>query len=183
MKYIRHNTLIKIKQHLKSGGVIAYATESCYGFGCDPYNYQAINKILKLKKRSKTKGMIMIAGNRNNVANIISTNVYSSEFDNYWPGSYSIILPLTKKLPANLTGKHKTIAVRITRHRQVIQLTKYLRKPLVSTSANLSGMKSIRNFRDCVSRFGKRVLVINGDTNFAKKPSTIIDWNTKKILR
>lgn len=183
MKYIKQLELIKIKQHLKHGGVIAYATESCYGLGCDPFNYKAIAKIIKIKRRSKTKGMIVISGNKQNLSKVVSNKLESKEFDKYWPGSYSIILPTQKTLPKNLTGSHRTIAVRVTRHKQVIQLTKFLGMPLVSTSANLSGMKSIKNYRECVRKFGTKVMVINGDTNFAKKPSTIIDWNTKKILR
>lgn len=183
MKYIKYNQLIKIKQHLKLGGVVAYATESCFGFGCDPFNYKAIVKILKIKQRSKTKGMIMIAGNRKQVRDIIDVDIYSSQFDKYWPGQNSIVLPYKKKLPSNLTGAHKSIAVRITSHKQVIQLTRFLQKPLVSTSANVSGMKSIRSYRECVKQFGKMVLVIDGLTNFAKKPSTIIDLKTNKIIR
>lgn len=183
MKYIKHSELIKIKQHLKNGGVIAYATESCYGLGCNPFNYRAIAKIINIKRRSKTKGMIVISGNKQNLTNIVKVNLDSKDFDEYWPGSYSIILPSQKTLPRNLSGSRRTIAVRITRHKQIIQLTTFLGIPLVSTSANLSGMKPINNYRECMRKFGTKAMVINGDTNFAKKPSTIIDWNTKKILR
>lgn len=183
MNYLNYLQIKKIQQHLKNGGLIAYATESCYGLGCDPFNYKAINKLLKIKHRPKTKGMIVISGNKVNLARVVDYNLASSEFDAYWPGSYSIILPTKPQVPKNLVGSHTKIAVRLTKHKQVTQLTKYLYNPLVSTSANKSGMKSIKNYRDCVHKFGRSVMVIKGITNFAKRPSTIIDWTSKNILR
>ncbi len=184
MKYIRYRQLKQIKHHLKNGGVIAYATESCYGFGCDPFSYKAIAKIIKIKKRSKTKGMIIISGRRDNLTSVTkNVNLFSPDFMQYWPGSYSIILPTNKNLPTNLTGIHQKIAVRVTQHKQVIQLSDFLHMPLVSTSANLSGMKSIKTYKECVRKFGSKVMVIDGYISFAKKPSTIIDWESKKILR
>ena len=184
MKYIKYQQLNKIKQHLKNGGVIAYATESCYGLGCDPFNYQAIAKIIKIKKRSKTKGLIIISGRRDYLTRVTNhIDLFSPDFMQYWPGSYSIILPTSKNLPVNLTGIHKKIAVRVTQHKQVIQLSNFLHMPLVSTSANLSGMKSIKTYKECVRKFGSKVMVIDGYTNFAKKPSTIIDWESRRILR
>ena len=183
MRYIKQAKLQQIKQHIKKGGVIAYATEFCYGLGCDPYNYRAVAKILKIKKRSKAKGMILISAQRNFLNRIVKVDINSAEFNDYWPGSYSIVLPVKKCLPQNLTGIHETIAVRVTRHQQVKQLSNYLHMPLVSTSANISGHKAIRNYRDCVRKFGRSVMVIAGDTNYASKPSTIIDWQTRKILR
>lgn len=183
MNYIGYQQVKKIQQHLKNGGVIAYATESCYGFGCDPFNYNAINKLLKIKQRPKTKGMIVISGNKKILTRIVACDLNNPEFDRYWPGSYSIILPTKDVVPKNLVGKHTKIAVRLTKHKQIIQLSQYLHIPLVSTSANKSGMKAIKNYRECVNKFGKQVMVIKGITNFAKRPSTIIDWETKNILR
>ena len=51
----------RIRKHLQRGGVIAYPTESCYGLGCDPMNPHAVRRVLKLKKRSTSKGLILIA--------------------------------------------------------------------------------------------------------------------------
>lgn len=185
MRLTSHNQLIKVKQHLKKGGVIAYPTESCYGLGCDPKNYKAINKVIRLKGRSKTKGLIVIAGNLRQIYHLtkkLSDNDIS-RLKQYWPGFYSIILPVNHHLPKNLTGKHNKIAIRVTKHNQVQQISNYIKSALVSTSANKSGKQSIKSYRECVQYFGKNVLVIKGDTMFQKKPSTIIDWQTKQILR
>lgn len=185
MRYYSPAKLREIKRHLRNGGVIAYPTESCYGFGCDPFNYLAINKIIHLKGRNKAKGMIVIAGDVNQLQKVINplNENDKSQLTQYWPGFYSIILPVRRQIPRNLIGAHRKIAVRVTRHKLVKQLTNSLNMPLVSTSANKSGHQSIRTYRECVRQFGNQVMVLSGTTNFAKKPSTIIDWESKKILR
>jgi L-threonylcarbamoyladenylate synthase len=185
MRYYSPAKLRQIKRHLRNGGVIAYPTESCYGFGCDPFNYSAINKIIRLKGRNKAKGMIVIAGGVAQLQKVIKplNSTEKPQLTQYWPGFYSIILPVSRQIPRNLIGSHRKIAVRVTRHKLVKQLTCALHMPLVSTSANKSGHQSIKTYRECVRQFGKRVMVLSGATNFAKKPSTIIDWESKKTLR
>lgn len=185
MIFTRHNHLIKIKQHLKNGGVIAYPTESCYGLGCDPKNYKAINKVIRIKCRSKTKGLIVVAGSIQQVRTLvnISSKIDTTILKQYWPGFYSIVLPTNNQLPTNLTGKHHKVAVRVTEHNQIQQICNHSKSALVSTSANKSGKQSIKSYRECIRQFGNQVLVVRGDTLFYKRPSTIIDWQTKQIIR
>ena len=177
--------LRKVKRHLNEGGVIAYPTESCYGFGCDPFNYKAINKVIRIKGRSKTKGLIVIAGAQSQLRGLVNVPNLTNqeELAKYWPGFYSLILPVTRQVPTNLIGKHPKIAVRVSKHQLVKQLCNFLNIPLVSTSANKAGHISIKNYRECQRQFGNQVLVLPGLTKFAKKPSTITDWETRKVLR
>lgn len=185
MRYYSPAKLRQIKHHLQNGGVIAYPTESCYGFGCDPFNFVAINKIIKLKGRNKAKGMIVIAASVNQLQKVIAplNEADKTELTRYWPGFYSIVLPVAQQIPRNLIGTHRKIAVRVTRHKLVKQLTSSLNMPLVSTSANKSGHRSVKTHRECIRQFGKRVMVLSGTTNFARSPSTILDWESKKIFR
>lgn len=187
MKFYSTNLLAKVRAHIKNGGLIAYPTESCYGIGCDPFNRIAIDRVIQIKGRKRSKGLIVIAGSQKQLKDLLSKEALSDsindKFDDYWPGPYSLILPVSNKVPNNLTGKHAKIAVRVTRHKLVQQLSQHLNLPLVSTSANRSGFKSIRTYRECKRQFGKKLMVLPGITNFSKKPSTIIDWETKKVLR
>ncbi|MCC2644848.1 MAG: threonylcarbamoyl-AMP synthase [Burkholderiales bacterium] len=181
-----NNTLLnKIRRHIRGGGVIAYPTESCYGFGCDPFNHRAINQILKIKCRDKAKGLIVVADNINQLNQLIMPLSYNDKLKlkAYWPGFCSILMPSSIKAPKILIGKHKTLAVRVSKHDLIRQLCKFLNMPLVSTSANYSGCESIKTYRECLQQFGKKVMVLPGNTNFAKKPSTIIDWRTGRIYR
>lgn len=183
----KYNAMLlrKAKRHINSGGVIAYPTESCYGFGCDPFNYKAVAKIIKLKGRFKAKGLIVIAGRIEQLKNLTVPFALEDKVSigKYWPGPYSLILPAMPNIPRNLTGSHSKVAVRVTKHVLVRQLCNYLNSPLVSTSANKSGRKSIKTYRECSRLFGNKVLVLPGCTNFAKRPSTVIDWETKEIIR
>ena len=180
-----HKLIQRVKAHLRHGGVIAYPTESCYGLGCDPFNYRAINRIIRIKGRSKTKGLIVIAGKLEHLNKLIQPLPTSSktELAHYWPGVYSLILKVTRKVPRNLIGSHRKIAVRVSQHRPVQQLCRELQQPLVSTSANKTGCKSIKSYRECLRQFGKQVLVLPGLIGLSQKPSTIIDSESKKILR
>ena len=83
-------------------------------------------------------------------------------------GFYSIVLPVAQQIPRNLIGTHRKIAVRVTRHKLVKQLTSSLNMPLVSTSANKSGHRSVKTHRECIRQFGKRVMVLSGTTNLQK---------------
>jgi L-threonylcarbamoyladenylate synthase len=186
MRAYSSQQLRQVKHHLNKGGVVAYPTESCYGFGCDPYNYRAINKVIRLKERAQTKGLIVIAGRIAQIKPLIqplSTADKQTILAKYWPGFYSLLMPITHKVLPNLRGQHSKLAVRVSRHTLVQQLCNFLNIPLVSTSANKSGHISIKSYRECQRLFGKQVMVLPGLTNFAKKPSKIMDWQTKQILR
>ncbi len=184
-KYYKIGLLRRVKAHLKHGGIIAYPTESCYGLGCNPYNYKAINKIFKLKKRNKNKGFIVVAGELKQFNKLIKPMSKSQEkiIKRYWPGPYSIILQTKPSVPHNLTGKFKNLALRVSAQKNIQQLCGFLHYPLVSTSANRSKQVSTKNYRECVKQFGKSVFVLPSLIGFAKKPSTIIDIETNKIFR
>lgn len=185
MNFYSAKLLQKVQAHLRKGGVIAYPTESCYGLGCDPFNYAAINRLIKIKGRSKTKGLIVIAGSTKQLHKLIQpmTNNQQTKLTRYWPGFYSLILRITTKVPRNLIGSHSKVAVRVSAHPPVKQLCHSLNMPLVSTSANKSGHHSIKSYRECQRQFGKKVLVLPGKIGKAKKPSTIIDLDNNITLR
>ena len=173
--------LRQVRSHLKRGGVIAYPTEFCFGFGCDPFNHKAINKIIRLKQRDKKKGLIVIAAKTSQLNSL--TKPLTNEVNQYWPGAFSLVVQAREKVPFNLSGKSRRIAVRVTAHKPVIQLCKYINIPLVSTSANKSGFKPVRTYLEGKRLFGAKVLVLPGTTGFAKRPSVIIDWENHNILR
>lgn len=178
--------LKKIRKHLGQGGVIAYPTESCYGFGCDPFNYQAIKNLLSLKRRNTTKGLIVIASRYPQLTRLVKPLNTADKmyiFNNYWPGPYSLILPVKNNTLPILTGYRDSIALRITNHATVRQLNDYLGMALTSTSANISGYKAIKSYKVAKSLFGKKVMVLPGRIGHNKKPSTIINWATKQIMR
>lgn len=188
MKYYSLSLLKQARKHIQNGGIIAYPTESCYGLGCDPFNYQAVNNLIYLKRRAKAKGLIVIASQINQLEKLIKPLSVKDKIvinSHYWPGPFTLILdcPNNNLIPVLLTGKRNKVAVRVTKHPLVRQLCDFLHQPLVSTSANYSGFRAIKTYVKCFDMFGHRVMVLPGQTSNAKKPSTIIDWASKKILR
>jgi L-threonylcarbamoyladenylate synthase len=176
--------LTALRAHLKRGGVIAYPTESCYGLGCDPRNRVAVQKILRLKRRPWSKGLILVAANLQQIARFIQpvSAAGRATLDQYWPGPYTFLLPASNRAPKLVTGKHKSLAVRISAYPEVARLTRAL-GPLVSTSANVSGAKPVKTYAEAQRAFGQQVRVLPGRIGKRKTPSVIIDLQSGKKLR
>lgn len=174
----------KLRAYLKRGGVIAYPTESCFGLGCDPRHRAAVQKILRLKRRSWRKGLILVAASLGQVRRFIQplTEAEQNTLRQHWPGPYTFLLPASAHAPKGVIGRHRTIAVRISAHPQVAWLTHKL-GPLVSTSANVAGAKPLTRAAAVHSVFGNAVRVLPGRVGKRKQPSVIIDLHSGARLR
>ncbi len=173
----------KIRRHLDSGGVIAYPTESCYGLGCIPENHDAVKSLLKLKKRKKSKGLILIAGNMREIRKYMKHVPEKEILKEYWPGPNTLLIGASRHVPPWIKGKHEKVALRVTAHRDAARLCNAIGCALVSTSANFAGQKPAKSFRECISRFGDRILVVPGRVGKRKNPSTIMDLESGRIYR
>ena len=174
----------ELRAFLKQGGVIAYPTESCFGLGCDPMNRGAVEKILKLKGRGAAKGLILIAANRNQLRPFATRSSIEAAWNKKrWPGPVTWVLPAAKNCPEWLTGGRNTVAVRITAHPQAAALCKQAGMALVSTSANKSGGKPATTTDECHTLFGGQIRVLEGRIGARKRPSTLIDLASGKVLR
>jgi len=177
-----------LRHFLKSGGVIAYPTESIFGLGCDPNNRKAVQRILRLKGRPQRKGLILVADCLNKLQaymaplNDTQTSTMLQSWQNPARG-HTWLAPAARHCPKWLTGKHTTLAVRVSNHALTARLSKESGSALVSTSANRSGCQPAKTTRECYRLFGKQVRVIKGLTGRAKKPSIIQDLASSKIIR
>jgi L-threonylcarbamoyladenylate synthase len=183
MRRYKIGLLRAVYAHIKNGGIIAYPTEHCFGLGCNPYNYRALRKLLHLKKRNKDKGLIIIAANIEQIKRLVVLPDNQLELNKYWPGQNTLLLPVYKPVSKLLIGKHNKLAIRLTNHFVSKQLCKYLRIPLVSTSANRNGLRPHKTYAQAKRLLPQNVIVLNELTMFAKHPSNIIDFATKQQLR
>ena len=173
-----------LRAFLTAGGVIAYPTESCYGLGCDPRNRAAVLRILRLKQRVQRKGLIVIAADAHQLARYVDADaLHAAGQSGHWPGPVTLLLAASKRCPVWLRGQHRTLAVRVTAHPQAAQLCQQAGMALVSTSANRAGAVALKTARDCQRQFGHRVRVIPGKIGAARRPSTILDFATGRLLR
>ncbi|SVD19717.1 uncharacterized protein METZ01_LOCUS372571, partial [marine metagenome] len=100
---------------LELGGVIAFPTEGVWGMGCDPENELAVKKLISLKERSVEKGLILVGGSLEQMEKYVDILKYKSRLMTKWPGAHTWVVP-TKKAPSWITGKHSSVAVRVSDH-------------------------------------------------------------------
>ena len=134
---------------LRNGGVILYPTDTIWGLGCDATDPAAVQKVYDLKHRAEAKSMLIL------VDSPAKLQAYVEEIpDMAWDlielttKPLTIIYPGAKNLAPNLTGDDRTIGIRVTSEEFSKRLCEMFRKPIVSTSANISGEKSPARFSE-----------------------------------
>lgn len=170
------------------GGIIAYPTEAVFGLGCDPDNEQAIKKLLALKKRSKAKGLILLAANYSQVLPYIDDSLIPQDkryaILSRWPGHVTQILPANKNISPLISGDFDTVAIRISNHPDIVKLCQQTGKPIISTSANLSGEPTANTWQEVLQQFPTQLdYILKGQTLGLKKPSTIINAFSGAVIR
>jgi len=170
------------------GGIIAYPTEAVFGLGCDPDNEKALKLLLKLKERPAEKGLILLAGSFEQLLPYINlSNIPEDKLNvilSRWPDGITQLLPKNKKLSPLLSGRFDSIAVRVTSQPDVVALCNQTNKPIVSTSANLSGLDPARTWQALDSIISESVdYIIKGNTLGHTSPSIILDAITNRVIR
>ena len=160
-------------------------TDTVYGLVCRYDSKSAVEKIYKLKKRSRRKPLILLGYNWQALKKFVMLNkIPHSAFripHSKWPGPLTIILPASKKVPSFLNKGFKTIGVRIPNNKFLLNLLKQCPgKVLASTSANVSGKKDVKEISKKVKLFIKAK-----KGGMSGKPSRIIEIKNgkTKILR
>ena len=136
--------ITKALKVLKKGGILLYPTDTIWGLGCDATNSQAIQKIYSIKQRQESKALITLVSDTNMLFQY--TN-YIPQF-NISDQPTTVIYPNVKGLSKNLLPKDRSAAIRIPSDEFCKKLIQEFRKAIVSTSANISGEESPKQFSD-----------------------------------
>jgi L-threonylcarbamoyladenylate synthase len=181
---------------LRQGQVIAYPTEAVFGVGCDPDNQQAIETLLQVKQRAKSKGLILVAADFSQLIPYIAADKLSDgqvqQMLDSWRDSAGVtdkaavtwVVPASKRCIDWLTGQFDTIAVRLCDHPVVQQLCLAFGKAITSTSANLSGLAPCRSTAEVQQQLaGKVAVIVDAPTGGRSVPSEIRDIRTGHIYR
>lgn len=173
-----NDDILKAVEVLRSGGIILYPTDTIWGIGCDATNPAAVQQIYEIKQRQDTKSMLVLMENPNLLNSYISeVPEIAWELIEVADSPLTIIYPGAKNLAANLLANDGSIGIRITSEAFTQQMIQRFRKPVVSTSANISGQKSPRNFGEISDEIKKSVDYIVGyrqDDLSHSNPSSII---------
>lgn len=168
----------KALEVLKSGGIILYPTDTIWGLGCDATNEVAVDKLLKIKNRPTEKSLIVLLDVDSKIQSYVQ-EVPDVAYDliEYTENPLTLVFPGAKNLAANVVNTDGSIGIRIVKHDFCTPLIQRFRKPIVSTSANLSGAPSPKNFDDIADEIKNAVDLIvdwQQDDKKEKKPSTIM---------
>ncbi len=150
--FIMKEEIERAVEVLKQGGIILYPTDTIWGIGCDATNEEAVNKIYKLKNREKGKNLILLVENERRLQNIVEVPTLAWDLIDMSEKPLTIVYDNPKNLPPNLISENNTIGIRLTKDEFCKKLISKLNKPLVSTSANLSGQPSPEKFDSISSK-------------------------------
>ena len=172
---------------LKRNGILIHPTENLYGFGAQIYDISSIQKIIELKHKKKNKkGFVVVVSDYIQLDRLVSrTNKTEKDLmQRFWPGPLTLVLRAKKELWKNPSCYRRKIAIRMVGNDITRAILKEANLPMISTSINISGEKSIndpklieKNFRNDVAG-----MVIDKMNSFGEKPSTIVRVIGKKVF-
>ncbi|HVG13992.1 MAG TPA: L-threonylcarbamoyladenylate synthase [Chitinophagaceae bacterium] len=174
---------------LRNGGVILYPTDTIWGIGCDAMNKEAIDKIFKLKQRDDTKSMIvLVSSERDIIKYVASPDLQVFDYIKTQSRPTTIVFENALGFPGNLVSADGSIAIRIVGDEFCRHLVKRLQRPIVSTSANISGNAAPKLFTDITNDIKDavdHVVKWRRDDQKASSPSQVIRWSDGKpvVLR
>ncbi len=132
---------------IQEGGIILYPTDTIWGIGCEATNTEAIKRIYQLKKRDEAKSMIILLDTENKLESYVKeVPPVAYELIEYAENPLTLVMPGAKNISPALISEDGSIGVRVAKHDFCQQLIQRLRKPLVSTSANISGQAITAKF-------------------------------------
>lgn len=149
MNQIFKNDIEHCLMTLQSGGVILFPTDTIWGLGCDATNEKAVNKILEIKQRHAAQGVIVLLSDMEKIAeyaNPLTTELQEDIQKRAKPTT--IIYTGGKNVASNVLPEDKSLAIRVVKEPFCQELIRQFGKPVVSTSANIHGEPSPKNFTE-----------------------------------
>lgn len=169
--------LLEAAAIIRSGGIVAFPTETYYGLAADPFAPAALEKIFRIKKRSLTKPLMTLVSSTDQV-NLLAAKIpreFEMLINRFWPGPLTLIFPARPSLPVLLTCNSGTVGIRISSHPWARMLTEITGQPITATSANISGHQPAATAENVYQQLGRRVdLIIDGGPTPGRLSSTLI---------
>ena len=173
----RHEDIQQALEVLRKGGIILYPTDTVWGIGCDASRPEAVKRIFELKKRADSKSMIVLLDDVEKLERYAEIPEVASELFEAAVDPMTIIYDGAASMARELIAEDGSVGIRVTKEEISASLCRGLRRPLVSTSANISGQPTPMSFNEISQE------IINGvdyvmksrrDETDLPKPSTII---------
>jgi L-threonylcarbamoyladenylate synthase len=162
---------------IQQGGIILYPTDTVWGIGCDATNAEAVQKIYDLKKREESKSMIVLMNGEKMIYNVFKDiPEVAWQILDLSEKPTTLILDKPRNVAPNIIADDQSLAVRIVKEPFCYKLMERMKRPLVSTSANITGQPTPKSFKEISPEIIKGVdYVVNlHREKICDKPSTII---------
>ena len=163
---------------LRSGGLVAYPTESFYGLGADASNQEAIERLFLVKKRPPDRPILVLISSIEMLDRCVDSPppVAHQLMKEFWPGGLTLVFEAGPMIPSLLTANTGKIGVRLSSHPVATALTRALGAPVTGTSANISGEPACRSGKEVLSALGEGVdIILDGGKTPGGMGSTILD--------
>lgn len=166
---------------LREGGVIIYPTDTVYGFGCDIFNHEAVERIYSIKHEAGTKLFSFICPDLKDISKYARVSDYAYKMmKRCIPGPYTFVLPAAREVPKKLWSKRKTVGIRVPDHEIAIMLANELGRPILSTSVTKRRGELLFDPEEIKSIFNPHVDLMLSDGALKGKPSSVVDLSGDK---
>jgi len=182
------NDIRRAAQVLRSGGLLAFPTETVYGLGADAENVHAVQRIFEVKGRPPTHPLIVHIGASDELARWAAEVPEAAKVlaERFWPGPLTLVLPRSDRVPLAVTGGLDTVALRVPDHPLALALLRSFGGAVAAPSANRFGSVSPTTAQHVREDLGPAVdFVLDGGPCVVGVESTIVDLSTDQpvILR
>lgn len=165
---------------LKSGGIIAYPTDTVYGLGANIFNDDAVHRVFELKGRDFKKPLSVAVTSFEMLEESAVVSLSAHKIIHHLlPGPITIILPKKPAISDLVTADQQTVAIRYPDHDLALEIIKQADFPITATSANLAGEKAVFRSRDIKLNID---FVVGGECKY-KQPSTIVNLSSRTVIR
>lgn len=167
---------------LEAGGVAAFPTDTVYGLGVVYDDENALNRLKEAKGRPENKPIPLMISNLKQIESVaVVTDKAKKLIQKFMPGAFTIILKKREDVPAYVTNGFDTIGIRMPDDDFILEMMNRIGKPLLVTSANMSGMPTGTTFIEVVEQLEGRIdMIVKGMCGF-KESSTIVDVSTDAV--
>src|SRR6267142_2204532 len=168
---------INAAEIIRSGGAIAFRTDTFYGLGADPFNRDAIVRIRELKGREEDQPILLLVSDESEVDRFVEQSEFFKLIaKGHWPAPLTLIGFARPEVPIELTAGTKSLGVRLPDDDNVRSLVRACGGALTATSANLSGPPPARTAKEVENYFREGIdLIIDGGESKVTEPSTVLD--------
>jgi L-threonylcarbamoyladenylate synthase len=175
---------------LRRGGLVAHPTETLYGLAVDPWNPDALGRLLRLKGRPAEAGMILLVSSLQEALALVTGPEPETALrllaGAFWPGPLSIVAPASDRVPSAVRGPTDGVAVRLSSDPVAGPLPGLVGSPVTSSSANRSGEAPCSSAEQVEELLGDEVdMILDGGPRAAGEPSTVVDLTSTpfRVLR